>query len=61
MRNYHGPVGQVVTYPTGAIAAPGIPGAQTLGQYDPLSFGGRVSLPGIDSCAVWSAACWRGW
>ena len=51
MRNYHGPVGQVMTYTMGAIGAPGIPGAQTLGQYDPLTFGGRVEAPGVDTPA----------
>jgi hypothetical protein len=52
MRNYHGPVGQTMTYVMGAIGAPGIPGAQTLGQYDPLTFGGRVQAPGLDSGPV---------
>ncbi len=49
MRNYHGPVGETMTYVMGAIGAPGIPGAQTLGQYDPLEFSGRVEAPGIDT------------
>jgi hypothetical protein len=52
MRSYHGPVGQVMTYTMGAIGAPGIPGAQTLGQYDPLTFGGRVQAPGVDTPSV---------
>lgn len=42
MRNYHGPVGQAMTYTMGAIGAPGIPGAQSLGEYDPLTFGVSV-------------------
>lgn len=45
MRNYHGPVGQAMTYAMGAIGAPGIPGAQTLGQYDPLEFSGSIEAP----------------
>jgi hypothetical protein len=49
MRNYHGPVGQAMTYAMGTIGAPGIPGAQTLGQYDPLAFSGTVEAPGIDT------------
>ncbi len=48
MRNYHGPVGEAMTYAMGAIGAPGIPGAHTLGQYDPLTFSGRVEAPGVD-------------
>ena len=40
MRNYHGPVGQTMTYVMGAIGAPGIPGAHTLAQYDRLVFSG---------------------
>ena len=49
MRGYHGPVGQTMTYVMGAIGAPGIPGAQTLGQYSPLTFGGEVEAPGVDT------------
>ncbi|MDX6326514.1 MAG: hypothetical protein QOK15_2868 [Nocardioidaceae bacterium] len=45
MRNHNGPEGQAVTYGLGAIGSPGIPGAKTLAQYDPLSFGGTVSVP----------------
>ena len=52
MRNYHGPVGQAMTYAMGAIGAPGIPGAQTLGQYDPLAFSGYVEAPGVDTPPV---------
>ncbi len=52
MRTYHGPVGQVMTYAMGAVGAPGIPGAHTLGQYDPLAFGGRVQAPGVDTPSV---------
>lgn len=48
MRTYHGPVGEAMTYAMGAIGAPGIPGAKTLGQYDPLEFHGRVEAPGVD-------------
>jgi hypothetical protein len=45
MRTHNGPEGEVVTYALGAIGAPGIPGAKTLAQYDPLSFGGTVKVP----------------
>lgn len=49
MRSYHGPVGQSMTYAMGAIGAPGIPGASTLGQHDPLRFSGSVEGPSVDT------------
>lgn len=52
MRNYHGPVGQTMTYVMGAVGAPGIRGAHTLGQHDPLTFSGRVEVPGVDTDGV---------
>jgi len=52
MRNYHGPVGQAMTYAMSTVGAPGIPGAQTLGQYNPLRFSGSVEAPGIDTPSV---------
>ena len=42
MRHHHGPVGEAVTYMMGAIGTPGIPGAQSLGEYDPLAVGVSV-------------------
>lgn len=49
MRNYYGPVGEAMTYAMGAIGAPGIPGAKTLGQVDPLEFHGRVEVLGVNT------------
>jgi hypothetical protein len=45
MRNHNGGVGEVMTWMLGAVGSPGIPGAQTLGQYDPLVVSGRVEAP----------------
>ena len=45
MRNYHGPVGEAMTYVMGAVGTSGIPGTKTLAQYDPLTFGGSVEVP----------------
>jgi hypothetical protein len=45
MRNHNGAVGQAMTWMLGAVGAPGIPGAQTLGQYDPIVISGRVEQP----------------
>ncbi len=52
MRNYHGPVGETMTYVMGAVGAPGIRGAHTLGEHDPLTFSGGVEGPGVDTGGV---------